>query len=260
MLRSFSRSPRQEMKPRNWRSHLDQTYSILEGIWNCRSADEICRCLLKHCGRFGATHILAGAIPPPRASRRKQLSHVLLTAWPEEWSQRYFSRGYLDQDPTIRLVSRGSQPFLWSEVGETLNIGPSGRRVMDEATEFRLHEGLTVSFATVERQAVGFSIAGERLEIGSGEYVSLQFVAAFALGRALALVDGILNREPVRLSPRQRDVLHWASEGLSVDSIALRLNISRNTVDTHLRAVRERLGVASTVHAVAEAFRLRIIR
>ncbi|MER9947308.1 LuxR family transcriptional regulator [Mesorhizobium sp. M0047] len=246
-------------EPATWRRRLDDTFEFLCRIRRSSTQQEICRHLLCYAERFGATNLLAGPIPPPHALRREQLSHVLLDAWPEQWSERYFSKGYLDRDPTIQLVSRGSRPFRWSEMGEMCRICPSGWRIMDEATEFKLCEGFTIPFATLERQAVGFSVAGEKLDPDPHDRIAFQFVAACAFGCAAILADGKGNSKPVSLSSRQRDVLSWASEGLTVDEIADRLSISRNTADTHLRAARERLGVASTVHAVAEAFRQGLI-
>ncbi|MER8499414.1 LuxR family transcriptional regulator [Mesorhizobium sp. M1142] len=242
-----------------WRRRLDDTLEFLDDIRKSSTQQELCRYLLRYAERFGATNLLAGPIPPPRALRREQVSHVLLDVWPEQWSERYFSKGYLYRDPAIRLVSRGSTPFLWSEIDKVCRVCPFGRRVMDEATEFKLREGLTIPFATLDGQAVGFSVAGEKLDPDPHDRLAFQFVAAYAFGCAVVLADGKRNPKPARLSPRQQDVLRWASEGLTLDEIADHLNISRNTADTHLRLVRERLGVTSTIHAVAEALRLGLI-
>jgi LuxR family quorum sensing-dependent transcriptional regulator len=131
---------------------------------------------------------------------------------------------------------------------------------MEEAAEFHLCNGLTFAFSTVEREAIGFSIAGEKFEADPSERQTLQLVAAFALGCAVSLSGMQRKRDTVHLSPRQRDVLHCASDGLSVQETAVRLKISRNTADSHLRAVRTRFGVTSTVQAVAEGFRRGLIR
>jgi LuxR family quorum sensing-dependent transcriptional regulator len=183
----------------------------------------------------------------------------MLAVWPEEWTTRYFSNGYLNRDPTIRLVRQAAAPFCWNEVHDLCKICPFGRRIMHEAKEFRLDEGLTIAFSTVERHPVGFSIAGEKLNPDPCDRLALQLIMAYAFGCASALIGGMRRHKSVHLSPRQLDVLRWASEGLTVDAIAERLHISSNTADTHLRAVRERLEVSSTIHAVAEALRLGLI-
>lgn len=243
----------------NWRRRLDETYGVLEEFQHCAVASKLCSCMLRYARRLGVTNLLAGEMPPPRASRREQLSHVLLDAWPREWSERYFTNGYLYRDPTIRLVKRINAPFLWSELGDLCELDSRARRVMDEAGEFRLKEGLTFAFSTVERRPVGFSLAGEKLDTDPSERAALEFIAVYALGCAIVLAEGNRSRAPVHLSPRQHDVLRWASEGLTVNQIADRLGISDHTADTHLRMVRERFGVTSTVQAVAEALRLGLI-
>ncbi|MFI0846540.1 autoinducer binding domain-containing protein [Mesorhizobium sp. IMUNJ 23232] len=222
------------------------------------TAQEICSEVLEFASRIGASHLLAGVIPPPALSRTGQLSHVLLHSWPREWSERYFSSGYLYRDPTIRLVREGTASFLWSELDTHRPISLPEKSVMSEATEFRLLEGFTIALSTVERQPIGISIAGERLEFSRRERLSLELISAYAAGCAIVLMEGGLRPE-IRLSPRQLDVLRWASEGLKNEEIADRLSISAHTAEMHLRAIREKLGVTNTVHAVAEALRLRII-
>ncbi|MER9353804.1 LuxR family transcriptional regulator [Mesorhizobium sp. M0514] len=231
----------------------------MAGIQHSSSMKDVGDALLSFAGQFGTTNILAGIIPPPSASRREQLSHVLLDRWPAEWTDRYFSNGYLYRDPTIRLVAQGSRPFSWRDLGSLGELWPGARRVMDEAAEFGLREGLTFSFLTIERQRVGLSIAGEKLELPPGEQDAFLLVAAYAFGKAVILAEENRQTGSVGLSPRQNDVLQWASLGLSVEAIADRLGISSHTADSHLRAARERLGVQNTVHAVAEAFRLGLI-
>jgi LuxR family quorum sensing-dependent transcriptional regulator len=246
-------------KTRMWRREFDQTYRVLDRIWRCRKLEEVSACVVQCFARFGVTHLLAGSIPPPGASKREQRSHVFLDAWPNEWACRYFSNGYLDRDPTIRLIRHGVPSFRWGDIDDLVKIDRVSRRVLDEAAEFSLRDGITISFATIERHPIGFSVSGDRIAFDPHERITLQFAAAVAAGQAIALVDGRQRRDLVHLSPRQLDVLCWASEGLSVEDIADRLNISRNTADSHLRMVRERLGVATTVHAVAEALRTGLI-
>lgn len=242
-----------------WRFRLEETYILAETIRECRKIDEICQCLLKFFQRYGATSLLAGMIPPLKSSSRAQVSHVLLDNWPKEWSRRYFSHGYLYRDPAIRLVQQGRSHFHWNEIGDLCSICPVGRRVINEASEFHLRQGLTFSFPMLKASPFGFSIAAEKLELDDSDHFTLQFIAAYGLGCAITLAGGQIGGRTVHLSQRQREVVAWASEGLTVDEVAARMNISVHTVDMHLRGARARLGVANTVQAVAEALRLGLI-
>ena len=242
-----------------WRSRLEETYDMVAEMRACRTLVNVRECLLSSFKPYGATNLFAGLIPPPNLSKRAQLAHVLLDAWPKDWSHRYFALGYLYRDPTIRLVRRGCPHFFWREIGELGSVSPMDRRIMKEAGEFRLKEGITFSFPTLESKTFGLSVAAEKLELADADRLTLQFLAAYGLGCALALSGGHGQRDEVHLSRRQREVVAWASEGLTNDEIAERLNVSIHTAEMHLRAVRARLGVANTVHAVAEALRRGLI-
>jgi DNA-binding NarL/FixJ family response regulator len=53
------------------------------------------------------------------------------------------------------------------------------------------------------------------------------------------------------LTPRERQVLDCAAEGANRDQVAERLNLTPNTVRTHLQNIMAKLGVHSTLEAVA---------
>lgn len=55
-----------------------------------------------------------------------------------------------------------------------------------------------------------------------------------------------------RLSPREREVLHWVAEGKTNPEIGTILEISPRTVQTHLEHAYAKLGVVSRAQAVAE--------
>jgi LuxR family transcriptional regulator len=55
------------------------------------------------------------------------------------------------------------------------------------------------------------------------------------------------------LTPRQREVLSWASQGKSVQDIAQLMGLTIPTVEKHLRLARAALGVQTTTMAVLKA-------
>jgi LuxR family quorum sensing-dependent transcriptional regulator len=242
-----------------WRYRLEETYGSVTALKSCRTIGDLHRCLLGFLGHYGITSVVAGLVPHHDSPGKEHASHILINGWPGEWSERYFRRGYLDRDPTIRLVRRGCQHFHWNEIGKLCTVCPMGRRIMNEAHEFQLCEGITFSFPTWENVTIGLSVAAAKFDPADCDRPILQFVAAYALGCALGLGSGPVDREAVHLSRRQREAISWASEGLTVDEIAARLNVSTHTADMHLRTARARLGVGNTVHAVAESLRLGLI-
>jgi LuxR family transcriptional regulator, quorum-sensing system regulator BjaR1 len=56
------------------------------------------------------------------------------------------------------------------------------------------------------------------------------------------------------LTPREAEVLGLVAQGYHYEDVAAQLCISPHTVDTHMRSVRLKLGVTTTIHAVFLVF------
>jgi DNA-binding CsgD family transcriptional regulator len=78
--------------------------------------------------------------------------------------------------------------------------------------------------------------------------------------RAIAEVDrGTPPRRARTLSPREREVLAMLARGLTGEQIAERLVLSPETIRTHIRNAREKLGANTRVEAVTVALLAREI-
>jgi DNA-binding CsgD family transcriptional regulator len=69
-----------------------------------------------------------------------------------------------------------------------------------------------------------------------------------------------LGRRTRSLSPREREVLGLLARGLTGEQIAERLVLSPETVRTHIRNAREKLGASTRVEAVTMALIAREIQ
>lgn len=242
------------------RKSLDQTLEFIQAVDRARSQADVSAALLDAARRFGFQHILAGTIPNIGSSRRQQLSHVVLDHWPQEWTRRYFSHGYLFTDPAIKRVSENRGPFLWSELGPECASDPAARRVMNEAGDFKLKEGFTVPLVTLEGELAGFSLAGEAIDVSPTERGMLTLLATYALARSLQLRASGTFQITTQLSPREIETLRWAAEGKTEWEIGDLMSISEHGVDKHMRSARRKLGTRNRTHAVAEAIRLGLVR
>lgn len=61
------------------------------------------------------------------------------------------------------------------------------------------------------------------------------------------------------LTKREQEALQFVSEGYKRSEIALALHIAPNTVAKHLANAMRKLGARSRAHAVAIAFRYRLL-
>jgi DNA-binding NarL/FixJ family response regulator len=64
-----------------------------------------------------------------------------------------------------------------------------------------------------------------------------------------------LQRSPVRLTPREREVLALVAAGTSNKGIARQLQVSPNTVKFHIAAILDKLDAGTRAEAVATAVR-----
>jgi DNA-binding NarL/FixJ family response regulator len=94
----------------------------------------------------------------------------------------------------------------------------------------------------VVKEAVGADLVRAVHAVMAGErFLSSQITEA-VIGEAL---NNTATRSPLeRLSKREREVLHLTVAGSSSAEIALRLSLSRKTVDTYRSRVMEKLGVS----------------
>ncbi|NLS21175.1 hypothetical protein HGP16_32270 [Rhizobium sp. P40RR-XXII] len=238
---------------------LEETQYFLAELEACTTQEELAEVVIRYVEPFGATNVLVGTMPQIGATKRQQIGHVLINAWPNDWSARYFSQNYLFKDPTITLVRKGLESFFWND-DEVVGFR-SGLRVMGEAKEFGLAEGFTMTLPSLgqEHEHVGFSIAGERLQLSPENKRNLALVANFAVYRALRIRRTQQNSSVLKLTAREREVLQLAAEGWKERQIASRLGITDHAIDKYMRSCREKLGSRNTNHAIALALRKGLI-
>jgi DNA-binding NarL/FixJ family response regulator len=90
-------------------------------------------------------------------------------------------------------------------------------------------------------------------------------VSQLVLGRARrssAKMAAVRDDAPAAeqlITGRQREILTLLANGHSYEDIGLALDLSINTVRSHVRAIYERLGVSTKVEAVIAAIELRLL-
>lgn len=89
----------------------------------------------------------------------------------------------------------------------------------------------------------------------------LHLLAVYGQQTALrVLLNEDAFQTPVtRLTPREREVLQWTAQGKSAWAVGEILKLSESTVLTHLRNIREKMGVSTKSQAVIRAVQLGLI-
>jgi LuxR family quorum sensing-dependent transcriptional regulator len=241
------------------RRALDQTLGFLRSLDRTGNTEEVGRLLVSEFAAHGVAHAMAGTVPRKGTPARQQNGHVLVNTFPEEWGRRYLARGYAFHDPTVRHLSDSTVPFAWSDLAGRLGDDPAARRVMDEAGEFRLRDGITVPLMTRDGDVAGFSLSGEHMAISPADRPMIHLIATYAFGHLLRLRGSDGAARAARLAPREREALQWAAEGKTDWEIGEVMGISTHGVDFHLRSARNKLGTTNRTQAVAVALRRGLI-
>lgn len=126
---------------------------------------------------------------------------------------------------------------------------------MHEDSEYVLRAVRAVVAGFVSKSAVAEELVAAVLEVAhGGEYFERSiYLKAFEAIRTLA------SEEPVRISPREREVLQLLAGGLSTKLIADKLNLSDHTVSNHRINLLRKFSVHNTAELIRKASEMQLI-
>ncbi|HEX7223959.1 MAG TPA: response regulator transcription factor [Candidatus Limnocylindria bacterium] len=124
----------------------------------------------------------------------------------------------------------------------------------------RAEEGVALPAVVVLTSYDYPQYADAALRLGASGFVvktapTAELLDAIRRAAAGGLAFGVRPGGGVALSAREREVVRLVVDGASNDEIGARLGISARTVESHLRRLFERLGVASRTELAARALR-----
>jgi DNA-binding CsgD family transcriptional regulator len=178
------------------------------------------------------------------------------------------ARGRLDADVERALMDVGVMAYAIDRDGVIFWQNHAHRRLIGDACGSHFNEHVVPEDRRRAQEAFMSKVVGTTpstrydLDLRSVtgtvrvEVNSVQLVRDDRVVGVLALVASPplpAEPKPVKLTPRQRDVLRLLASGATTDRIAMELHIARETVRNHIRAVLASLGAHSRVEAVAAA-------
>lgn len=185
-------------------------------------------------------------------------SDIVNHSYDDQWGEVYFENDFIKVDPVVNYSLNTSQSFTWSTAFKTLDT--QNRKALEFVTmagDYHLRDGLAHTVGDRESGTL-LSLA---MEHGDNQYYSqlVNHVTPHlheAMQRINARND---NPDFPALTDREREVLKWTGEGKSSWEIGVILSISERTVKYHINNIKSKLNAVNRAHAVAKAFRFRII-
>ncbi|MGV1951053.1 helix-turn-helix transcriptional regulator [Agrobacterium vitis] len=190
--------------------------------------------------------------------------YVLLNSWPEEWFDRYVAEKYVHVDPVIYRAKTSDDAFIWSEVLESRPLNPEARRLVNEASEFRMRDGFCVPLhLTGGFQALVTFAGGGKIDLAPELRGVLQIIAIYAHNRIRLLLPSRKSHKTssiTNVTLHERDVIQWCAEGKTNWEIGVILGRSEKTVQHELHNAQRKLNCVNRAQLVAEAIRVGVIR
>ena len=181
--------------------------------------------------------------------------------YPADWMKHYFEKGYDRLDPVITYCQSKLDTFTWAEIPERMDMTRQQFQCLNMGIEAGLYNGIcTPLWGPNQFAGIGLASA-EKLDSFDG---NLDLITAYcnhfyiAFQRINQKTDFVERQ--VYLTPREQEVLTWSADGKTKGEIGTILNLSDDTVDTHMRRIFRKLHANSRVSAVAKGISYGLIR
>jgi DNA-binding CsgD family transcriptional regulator len=192
--------------------------------------------------------------------------HGIAENYPDDWMSHYKANGYEKIDPVPRHGYTTSNPFTWDTVMKARELKRDEKKVMNEATDAKLLDGLAVPICGHNGELAGIGMASSAGGVGMDvnllsriRALSYQFHLAYT--ELMRKEEGGAPREftQVRLTEREKEILLWAAEGKSDAVIAEIIGISHATIRFHMNNIFRKLQANERTLATVKAIRQGLI-
>jgi len=185
--------------------------------------------------------------------------HGLSTSYPDDWMTEYRKKNLLKIDPVVKQLIRNRKPFFWDSITNQEEKGSAPYKLMKNAEDAGVADGIGISFITPYREITGIGIARRSRSFEKKDYSQLAEIHFLTVYFHETYRELSVNQSDIVLSDREKEILCWSAEGKLDDEIAFIMNISFNTVRYHWKNIFNKLSVFSKIHAVTKALRLNLI-
>lgn len=242
--------------------HSLRPSAILEPYLFARSADALWSILHSDLENFGFERIFyASTQRRPANGDFTPRDTVIRSSYGQDFDRYFVGDGAFSSDITTQWALHSVGSVSW---GLTRRLSSQGQMttkqqsVHERSRALGIMNGYTVSLRLNGASLVsGFGLCAD--EASTQRKVDKTWQSyGDKIVAVLTAYDTCVRGFPgypvdEELSPRQREILEWAGDGKSIEDISTILSLHRSTIVKHMKEARERLGVATTLQAVARA-------
>ncbi len=192
--------------------------------------------------------------------------HGVAQNYPADWMSYYKANHYAKKDPVPRYGCTTSRPFTWESVVRTRKLKPDEKKVMNEAKEARLLDGIAIPICGPNGELAGIGAASSTGGIDP-DINMLSKIRTLAYHFHMAYTEFLkkdcflanTEMEAIHLTDREKEILLWAAEGKGDSVIAELIGVSYPTVRFHMNNIFKKLDASERTLATVKAIRLGLI-
>lgn len=183
--------------------------------------------------------------PPPGA--------VIMLDYPRAWLERFSAMRYALRDPVFLAAKKQALPFRWSDPRFRDPLATDQVRILNEAAEVGLADGITIPIHAPDALPASCSLAIGPDGVDPLHVRDAQWVAFYAHETARRLLLQLAPPPRPVLSPRERECIALVAQGKSDYEIGVILDLSEHTVHNTVRRAMRKYGVATRIQVFARA-------
>lgn len=223
---------------------------------SAKTADELFEHFITSVKRHGYDRIIFSIVNDQDLSPEGK-SLGVCNNYPEDWQKYYLEKRFDQIDPVIRYGGMATEGFKWDDIAKKLDLTAKQTSLLEQGKEAGLNNGILIPLRGPRAQLSGFGLASSDKIDACNPHIDLinaycqQFFLCYK--RLFAIPKTEEKQSGLSLTPKETLILTWAASGKTDEDIATILNLSRHTVDTHMRHVFRKLDVTNRIQAVVKA-------
>src|SRR5690606_35262746 len=114
--------------------------SLIDELSAASTSEDVYHVLDRRLGELGFERFAYHVLISSEGARKP----MYLGTYPDTWARHYIANDYVNVDPVMPQATRGILPFNWADLYKSLAPKSRQRKVIDEAGDFGLPNGITV--------------------------------------------------------------------------------------------------------------------
>lgn len=205
-------------------------------------------------------------------NKKNPADMVIISNYPSEWVDIYKENNFQQIDPVVIASFTRIAPFSWDE-NITINSELNFSKIFNLSKNYKIVNGHTFILHDYYNNLALLSILMNENGVNETEAIvkdnedKLQMLLIKVHDKIVTLYKELDSNTAAKnqlskdiFSPRENEILYWASVGKTYQEIALILGIKVSTVKFHIGNVVKKLGVMNAKHAIRMGVELQLIK